>query len=87
MDIGELLRGWLNRRGLSQAAFAQSVGKSRSAIGLQVDGTNKPERASLALYCEKLGLDAAEAAQLYEACDTPLPRSILERLPAAESPP
>ncbi len=85
MDIGQLLAGWLARRGLSQAAFAEKVGKSRAAIGLQVDGTNKPDRASLALYCERLELSADEAALLYAACDTPLPRSILERLPSAEN--
>jgi len=85
MGIGELLTSWMARRALSQAQFAQAVGKSRAAIGLQVEGKNKPDRASLALYCEVLKLDADEAALLYDACDTPLPKSILDRIAAVES--
>jgi transcriptional regulator with XRE-family HTH domain len=85
MGIGELLAGWMARAGLSLAAFAERVGKSRAAIGLQVDGTNKPDRASLALYCERLGLTAEEAAELYAACDTPLPKSVLDRIATVES--
>lgn len=85
MGIGELLTSWMARRGLSQAAFAEAVGKSRAAIGLQVEGKNKPDRASLALYCRVLELNATEAAELYSAADTPLPKSILDRIAAVES--
>ena len=77
MDLGQILRRLIDESGLTQAAYAEKIGVSRSRLNNWLQGTAAPARGELAEFCARMELDANRSADFYAACGVPLPATLL----------